>query len=489
MAKKAKAKSKARKSAKTAKAAKRATTAKVAPTGARSPSRRARGAAGGARARVRMYRPGLGDCFLVFLPKEDGGDYKILIDCGVILGTSDAKARMQAIMGDIAEATGGVIDLLIGTHEHYDHLSGFVQAADEFGQIDVAEVWLGWTENPRDAKARSLVKERQALVAALRLAEPRLRLAGDGERAEEVQELLSFFGAAGSTADALDAVRKKSKNLHYKKPTDAPTTPEGTKARIFTLGPPIDTAMIRRYAPSKSNPETYEIARTATFAAAFETGAGGGFQPFDDRYALALDASRGEPFFQRRYWEASPPPTPEQTRGEVLDRFDNGRRRIDSAWLEASPEMALKLDSATNNTSLAIAIELDGGDVLLFAADAQVGNWLSWHDLEWEIEDDDKVTGPSLIERTILYKVGHHGSHNATLRERGLEMMQNLEIALLPVDKAMAMKKKWGKMPLPSLLEDLENRASKFVLRTDEEAPRGAGVGVDPNGLWWDIPV
>jgi len=43
------------------------------------------------------------------------------------------------------------------------------------------------------------------------------------------------------------------------------------------------------------------------------------------------------------------------------------------------------LQSATNNTSLVLAIELEDGDVMLFAGDAQVGNWLSWQDLTWTL--------------------------------------------------------------------------------------------------------
>jgi uncharacterized protein YfiM (DUF2279 family) len=39
-----------------------------------------------------------------------------------------------------------------------------------------------------------------------------------------------------------------------------------------------------------------------------------------------------------------------------------------------------------DNTSLVLAIELADGDVLLFAADAQVGNWLSWQDLTWSVD-------------------------------------------------------------------------------------------------------
>jgi hypothetical protein len=90
---------------------------------------------------------------------------------------------------------------------------------------------------------------------------------------------------------------------------------------------------------------------------------------------------------------------------------------------------------------------ISNGKVLLFAADAQVGNWLSWQDLSWTV-GGKTVTGPDLLGRTILYKAGHHGSHNATLREKGVEMMTNLEMALIPVDHEMAVKKRCGNIPL-----------------------------------------
>src|SRR5262249_57670453 len=95
---------------------------------------------------------------------------------------------------------------------------------------------------------------------------------------------------------------------------------------------------------------------------------------------------------------------------------------------------ALALQSATNNSSGVLAVELGGGDVLLFAGDAQVGNWLSWQDRKWP-EENATATGPALLARTIFYKVGHHGSHNATLRAQGLEQMTNLRTAVIPVDR------------------------------------------------------
>ena len=75
--------------------------------------------------KVRMYRQGLGDCFLISLPRDGGVPFFILIDCGVILGTADPVKKMTAVVDDIAAATAGHIDLLVATHEHWDHLSGF----------------------------------------------------------------------------------------------------------------------------------------------------------------------------------------------------------------------------------------------------------------------------------------------------------------------------------------------------------------------------
>ena len=37
---------------------------------------------------------------------------------------------MTQVIENIVDDTGGEIDLLIATHEHWDHLSGFVQAKE-----------------------------------------------------------------------------------------------------------------------------------------------------------------------------------------------------------------------------------------------------------------------------------------------------------------------------------------------------------------------
>jgi hypothetical protein len=417
------------------------------------------------RAKVRMYRQGLGDCFLISLPRSDSDrPYRVLIDCGVILGTADASTKMTEVVENIIAATQGEIDLLLATHEHWDHVSGFVQAKEAFDKLKIHEVWLGWTENRNDPLTQKLKAQRDAALASLRLGLSRLQLAGDEPAAEVVElgGLLEFFGAAkgASTEDALANVREMSSNLRFCLPSDAPVEPSGTGARFYVLGPPHDEKLLRKINPSTRDKETYGLAVDGFQL--FMAGAGTALdsndrgRPFDRQYEIPFSYAREMAFFQQQYW------TP-------ADATDNWRL-IDSDWLGGSTELALQLDSLTNNTSLVLAIELADGDVLLFAADAQVGNWLSWQGLEWEVAGK-KVTGPDLLKRTIFYKVGHHGSHNATLRDKGLEQMEKLRVAMIPVDEAMAKKKHWDHMPLDELVAALNEKAKGLVLRVDKPTP------------------
>jgi hypothetical protein len=48
--------------------------------------------------------------------------------------------------------------------------------------------------------------------------------------------------------------------------------------------------------------------------------------------------------------------------------------------------------------------------------------------------------------------------------------MKRLRVAMIPVDHAMAVKKRWGKMPLDELVSALQERAT--VLRVDKPKPR-----------------
>jgi hypothetical protein len=63
-----------------------------------------------------------------------------------------------------------------------------------------------------------------------------------------------------------------------------------------------------------------------------------------------------------------------------------------------------------------LGIVLAGGDVLLFPADAQVGNWLSWQDLDFRVKEADstrRVTGPQLLSRTVFFSPFRIGARSS----------------------------------------------------------------------------
>jgi hypothetical protein len=294
----------------------------------------------------------------------------------------------------------------------------------------------------------------------------------------------------------------------------------------YVLGPPRDDALLRRMNPRKRTPETYQEREGAPE------------QPDDDRSfrraAFSLEAmSAGRSEFNAFAMplvgemlaveptggpgaEAGAEPTPEQlAQSKAFERsfpFDatlrvplpiaerdaakhpalasyfegiNHWRRIDFDWLSASAEFALRADHLTNNTSLVLAFELPAKDatskrgVLLFAGDAQVGNWLSWDEITtWQPKDgavaaQSKPNIDDLLDRTVFYKVGHHGSHNATLKAKGVERMPEQGLtAFVPVSETIAHEfKGWGRMPLEELLDAL--------------AARAVGRVVLPNGQIW----
>ncbi|HZF34378.1 MAG TPA: hypothetical protein VE914_11295 [Candidatus Angelobacter sp.] len=455
---------------------------------------------------VRMYRQGLGDCFLLTLLKNDGSPFHMMIDCGLIQGAGKpAEDKLREAIVDIIKTTKGKVDVFVGTHEHYDHLSGLLTCVDLFAKpgeavtkdkLSVDAVWLSWAEDPKDPLAQKLAGDRARALRGLQASVGAVKkLAGDdsigNETARGVDALLGFFGAsAGRKAlgqmDAARALAPTPKDIRYCKPNDAPwETPQLRSVRIYTLGPPMSEEMIKRTFVKK---EVYDAAGEAVAAESFflmaestaepanaDEEAQDLHYPFNRDYRMPLDDLKGlvdsteledrrsslARFFGRYYWDIDP----------SSSYPDQSWRRIDGDWLGAARNFALKLDSSTNNTSLVLAIELiDSGKILLFAADAQVGNWLSWQDLSWKMGDNKVVTGPDLLQRTVFYKVGHHGSHNATLKEKGLEAMQSDElVAFLSVNKEMAMAKRWGRMPLPSLLEALGVRAKGRVVRIDED--------------------
>src|SRR5688572_19211180 len=97
------------------------------------------------RLRIRMYNVGFGDAFLLFVPTDEG-ERTVLVDCGVHMG--GVVNKISAVAQDIVESvtTDGRarIDVVVATHRHADHISGF--GLKLWKDVEVGEVWLPWTE-------------------------------------------------------------------------------------------------------------------------------------------------------------------------------------------------------------------------------------------------------------------------------------------------------------------------------------------------------
>jgi hypothetical protein len=463
-----------------------------------------------------MYRHGFGDCFLLSFGRgPEEVPFHMVIDCGLLPG-APGDDRIRAAAKDIGEQTGGRVDVLVCTHEHADHLSGFMIAQDEWDRIEVGELWFAWTEDPGDPVATRLRRARERRKEGLRGVASRVGSLGasgwGATAAQEVQAALSFFGAAGSrtsTTAALEYVRTRVARPRYFAPGDLEREAL-PGVRFFVLGPPKKEELLRKDAPSSSNPEVYHLHEDAALTSDAAFFAAAGVDPSKGTDEDRTCAERAEPFeaafrVPRSVVKgAKPSPDPADvpgylhalyeaaTRDEeertvvggrtiraVEQTLEQGWRRIDEDWLGVAGSMALKLDSDTNNTSLVLAIELvHSGQVLLFPGDAQVGNWLSWDDCGWWIPGEHgsarRVDAADLLARTVLYKVGHHASHNATLKEKGLERMRSEKlVAMIPVVEEVAAKQGthgW-KMPFAPLLAALESRTEGRVIRVDTGLP------------------
>src|SRR5262249_26479271 len=144
----------------------------------------------------------------------------VLIDCGVLIGTADAKTRMRKTAQQIVDATGGRLNALVGTHEHWDHVGGFAQAGDLLGpeHLKVDEVWLGWTEKPGDPMAAELDKRRRVALSRVVSAANALAKSNDfgaKRNAQRLGGLLEFYGGlaaagSGTTRSAMDWLRART---------------------------------------------------------------------------------------------------------------------------------------------------------------------------------------------------------------------------------------------------------------------------------------
>ena len=94
---------------------------------------------------------------------------------------------------------------MVGTHQHNDHVSGFVHCETEFPDDRGGQVWLSWLDDPKDATARNIGKDHNNLRLQLADARDALQRGDQARRGgspEAARTLEVLNDALGSSAQS-----------------------------------------------------------------------------------------------------------------------------------------------------------------------------------------------------------------------------------------------------------------------------------------------
>jgi hypothetical protein len=354
---------------------------------------------------IRAYQVGFGDCFLMSFVYGPEDKRHLLIDFGTtgLRGRGKKSAtpshHMPLVANDIAKVCDGQLTAVIATHRHADHISGFGtdtrtgKSGDIIKSLHPRVVLQPWTEDPdarRDAThaTRDSSRSRKSFAAGLAAKQQVAQMVYDIAHARpswmgpQLQRELSFLGQENIKNES--AVRNliamgQAKGAtavwaRYGSPSGLEKHLPGVKVTV--LGPPDlrQTEKIRTMR-SKDPDQFWHLL----------AGTGGS----SNLLANGLGPSRSKS-------------------GRVPVEARWFRDRLEKMRGTQLLEIVRSLDSEMNNTSVILLFEVFGKK-LLFPGDAQIENW------SYALEDAPEAKrNRAALADVDVYKVGHHGSLNAT---------------------------------------------------------------------------
>jgi hypothetical protein len=406
---------------------------------------------------LRSYQVGFGDCLLLTVTYDEPfradaqSERHMLIDFGT-------KARpkkgptLLTIAKAIAGHTGGQLDVLVATHRHQDHISGFGddKPAAVIDSLRPRLVVRPWTDHPNiaeDAIDISVDDQSIAFASHLQSAET---LAGQihAKYSASTSEREKRLAALAALSIANKAAVE---NLEHWATTDRQYVKAGDRLRLTTYMPGVTAHVL--------GPPTLKQVKGLT---SYASSSGqywikaAGLQPLNalagprrpDAVAAALDRLAEPDGLGAARW--------------LVSRLENQ---------EAAQLLSIvqTLDDSLNNTSIVLLLKV-GTKRLLLAGDAQLENWshtltLIKKPTHAELRDD--------LANIDLYKVGHHGSKNATPMDlydlwRQRSSRKQL-LSVLSTLSGVFDETEEGKVPKPNLVKALGDAANHRRLVSTEQ--------------------
>jgi hypothetical protein len=434
---------------------------------------------------LRVYHVGFGDCFRLTFKYPDSVKH-VLIDFGTTSAPTDKPNMLMSVASDIhsacVEEQNAELTAVVATHRHRDHIEGFRTSknADSSAPGDIIRnlkpklVIQPWTEDPdideaADGPKQHFVKQLTHLhkLSFNVLRDAKAQLFSGMPCAGQLQFLGENNLKNRSAVINLQTMGQQQEYVHFGMPTNLAELLPGVSVRV--LGPPtLEQCDEIRKQRQRDDVEFWHLWQKRVAAASRQWN------------ALTVAPSTVEEL------DAAPPPRPKPIFQAADDRYSNEnpvrtrwfRRQLREMRATETLELVRILDTVLNNTSVILLFEFCGKK-LLFPGDAQKENWA------YALSKPDIC---ELLKDVDLYKVGHHGSLNATphtlwdlfTRKRSSNNPKTLKTVVSTMAGKHGHIQDGTEVPRTKLLAQLAEYSDLFSTQSLESSP---------GTLWHDILI